>query len=59
MNWIYNYVLYSTDENNTSTLTWNSTQKDAWRFLQSIPQKEMVQKYGFFSSRSHFFCGIL
>ncbi|MBR5504094.1 MAG: hypothetical protein IKV87_06610, partial [Methanobrevibacter sp.] len=32
-----------------------STQKDARKFLQSIPQKERVQKYGFFSSRSHFF----
>ena len=53
--WVYENIVDFTDENDTSTLTWNSTQKDALRFLQSIPQKERVQKYGFFSSRSHFF----
>ena len=53
--WVYENIVDFTDENDTSTLTWNSTQKDARRFLQSIPQKERVQKYGFFSSRSHFF----
>ena len=55
LNWIYEYILDFTDENDTSTLTWESTQEEALRFLQSIPQKERVQKYGFFSSRSHFF----
>lgn len=55
LNWIYENILDFTDENDTSELTWNSTQKDALRFLQSIPQKERVQKYRFFSSRSHFF----
>lgn len=53
--WVYENIVDFTDENDTSTLTWNSTQKDARKFLQSIPQKERVQKYGFFSSRSHFF----
>ena len=53
--WVYENIVDFTDENDTSTLTWNSTQKDARQFLQSIPQKERVQKYGFFSSRSHFF----
>ena len=55
LNWIYQYVLDFTDENDTSPLTWESTQEDALRFLHSIPQKERVQEYGFFSSRSHFF----
>ena len=53
--WVYENIVDFTDENDTSTLTWNSTQEDARRFLQSIPQKERVQKYGFFSCRSHFF----
>ena len=53
--WVYENIVDFTDENDTSTLTWNSTQEDARRFLQSISQKERVQKYGFFSSRSHFF----
>ena len=55
LDWIYENIIDFTDENDTSTLTWQSTQKDALRFLQDIPQKERVQKYGFFSCRSHFF----
>lgn len=53
--WVYKNIVDFTDENDTSTLTWNSTQKDALKFLHSIPQKERVQKYGFFSCHSHFF----
>ena len=36
--WVYENIVDFTDENDTSTLTWNSTQEDARRFLQSIPQ---------------------
>lgn len=55
LNWIYKYVVDFTEENDTSKLTWESTQEDALRFLHSIPQKERVQEYGFFSGHSHFF----
>lgn len=55
LNWIYKYIIDFTDENDTSELTWESTQKDALKFLHSIPPKEKVQEYGFFSCRSHFF----
>lgn len=53
--WVYENIVDFTDENDTSTLTWNSTQEDARRFLQSIPQKERVQKYGFFPAVHIFF----
>lgn len=55
LNWIYKYILDFTDENDTSGLTWESTHKEALDFLHSIPRKERVQKYGFHSTRSHFF----
>lgn len=55
LNWIYKYVIDFTDESNSSELTWESTHDEALKFMHSLPQKERVQKYGFFSSRTHFF----
>lgn len=52
--WIYEYVIDFTAESDTSGLTWNSTPDDAKKFLHSIPQKERVQEYGFYSTNSHF-----
>lgn len=55
LNWIYEYVIDFTDENDTSGLTWESSRADAAKFLHSIPQKERVQKYGFSSGHAHFY----
>ncbi len=55
LNWIYEYIIDFTDENDTSGLTWTSTHDDALKFLHSIPQKERVQRYGFYSGHSIFF----
>lgn len=37
LNWIYEYILDFTDENDTSGLSWESTHKEALNFLHSIP----------------------
>lgn len=55
LNWIYKHVIKFTDENDISGLTWRSSQDDALKFLHSIPPKERVQKYNFYSTHSHFF----
>lgn len=52
--WVYEHVIDFTAENDTSGLTWNSTPADAKKFLHSIPQKERVQRFGFYSTNSHF-----
>lgn len=53
MNWIYKHVIDFTDENDKSGLSWNSTNKEALRFISRIPRKERVQKYGIYSSKTH------
>lgn len=55
LNWIYEYIIDFTDEKDVSGLTWTSTHDEALKFLHSIPQKERVQRYGFYSSHSIFF----
>lgn len=55
LNWIYEYIIDFTDEKDTSGLTWSSTHDEALKFLHSIPQKERVQRYGFYSTHSTFF----
>lgn len=55
LNWIYEHVIDFTDENDTSGLTWESTPKEGMKFLHSIPRKERVQKYGFYSTKSYFY----
>ena len=52
LNWIYEYIIDFTDEKDVSGLTWTSTHDEALKFLHSIPQKERVQRYGFYSSHS-------
>ena len=52
--WVYEHVIDFTAENDTSGLTWNSTPAEAKKFLHSIPQKERVQRFGFYSTNSHF-----
>ena len=49
LNWIYEYIIDFTDEKDVSGLTWTSTHDEALKFLHSIPQKERVQRYGFYS----------
>lgn len=55
LKWIYEYIIDFTDENDTSGLTWESSHKEALKFLHSIPKKERVQKYGYNSTRFHFY----
>lgn len=54
LKWIHDNIIDFEDENDFSGLTWNSTHEDAKKFLHSIPQKERVQKFGFYSTNSHF-----
>lgn len=53
--WVYDYILDFTDENDTSGLTWESTPQEVRKFLNTIPRKEKVMKYGFYSGRLHYF----
>ena len=54
LKWVYDNIVNFEDENDDSGLTWNSTREDAKKFLYSIPKKERVQKFGFYSTKSHF-----
>lgn len=54
LKWIHGNIINFEDENDESGLSWNSTNEDAKKFLHSIPQKERVQKFGFYSTNSHF-----
>ena len=47
--WIHNNIVDFTDENDESGLSWDSTHKEALKFMQSISKKDRVQKYGFYS----------
>ena len=55
LNWIYKHVVDFTDVNDKSGLSWNSTNKEALRFVNTIPRKERVQKYGIYSGKTHLF----
>ncbi|WP_458402747.1 hypothetical protein [Methanobrevibacter sp.] len=55
LKWIYKYIIDFTNENDVSGLTWESTHKEALKFLHSVPQKERVQRYGYNSTHSHFY----
>ena len=55
LTWIYELVLDFEAEDDESGLTWDSTHEEALAFLNSIPQKERVQKYYFYGTRTHFF----
>ena len=55
LNWIYKHVIDFTDENDNSGLTWESTNKEALSFMNGIPKKEKVQKYGVYSAKSYLF----
>ena len=55
LKWIQENITDFEDKNDESGLSWDSTHKDALEFLHSIPKKERVQKFGFYSSRIHFF----
>ena len=54
LKWIHDNIIDFEDENDCSGLTWNSTKEDAKKFLHSIPQKERVQRFGFYSTNSYF-----
>ena len=55
LNWIYKNVVHFTDEDDKSGLSWNSTNKEALRFVNTIPRKDRVQKYGIYSGKTHLF----
>lgn len=55
LEWIFENATDFTDENNTSTLIWASTNKEALRFIRNIPQRERVRKYGIYYSRKYLF----
>ena len=55
LNWIYKHVVDFTDENDKSGLTWNSTNDEALRFMNWIPKKVKVQKYGVYAGKSYLF----
>ncbi len=54
LDWIHRYVVDFDDENDESGLSWESTHEDALKFLHSIPIKERVQKFGFYSTNGYF-----
>ena len=55
LNWIYKYVVDFTLENVNSGLTWESTNKEALSFMNSIPKKEKDHKYGIYAAKSYLF----
>ena len=63
LNWIYELVTDFEDEYDDSGLSWDSTHKEALAYLNSIPQKDKVNVFGIYSTRTHFivvdvFCDI-
>jgi hypothetical protein len=54
LNWIYDLVIDFEDENDESGLSWDSTHEEALAYLNSIPQKDKVNIYGIYSTRTHF-----
>ena len=54
LKWIHDNIIDFEEENDCSGLTWRSTKEDAQKFLHSIPQKERVQRFGFYSTNSYF-----
>lgn len=54
MEWIHKYVIDFEDKNDESGLSWESTHEEALKFLHSIPIKERVQKFGFYSTNGYF-----
>lgn len=55
LNWIYKYVVDFTADDDTSCLTWESTNKEALSFVNSIPKKERVQEYGIYAGKNYLF----
>ena len=55
LNWIYKHVIDFTLEDDESGLSWESTNKEALSFINCIPKKEKVQKYGIYAGRSYLF----
>ena len=55
LNWIYKHVVDFTLENDESGLSWNSTNQEALSFMNKIPKKEKVQKYGVYAAKSYLF----
>lgn len=55
LNWIYKHVVDFTDEEDTSCLTWESTNKEALSFVNSIPKKTRVQEYGIYVGKKYLF----
>ena len=54
LNWIWELVADFEDEFDDSGLSWDSTHKEALAYLNSIPQKDKVNIYGIYSTRTHF-----
>ena len=54
LNWIWELVTDFEDEFDESGLSWDSTHKEALTYLNSIPQKDKVNIYGIYSTRTHF-----
>ena len=55
LNWIYKHVVDFTLEDDDSGLSWESTNREALSFINCIPMKEKVQKYGIYAGRSYLF----
>lgn len=55
LNWIYKHVVDFTLDDDISGLSWNSTNKEALSFINCIPKKEKVQKYGIYAGKSYLF----
>ena len=55
LNWICKHVVDFTLEDDTSGLSWESTNKEALSFIKCIPKKEKVQKYGIYAGKNYLF----
>ena len=55
INWIHRHIIDFEDENDKSGLTWESSHQDALEFMHSMPVKERVQRYGYYSTNGYFF----
>ena len=54
LNWIWELVVDFEEEDDNSGLSWDSTHEEALAYLNSIPQKDKVNVYGIYSTRTHF-----
>ena len=54
LKWVRNNIVDFMDKNDKSGLKWSSSRYEAKDYLLSIPKKERVQEYGFYSATEVF-----